>query len=206
VSPSTAVLVPVKAFGAAKARLSGALDDASRAALSRSMAERVVAAAGSMPVWVACDDESVAAWAASLGAHVIATHGLDLNGSVARGLATLAALAADDGGGGVRSAVIAHADLPFAEDLERVCWFGGHARHGAAATIVPDRHDDGTNVLHVPLHVPLDAPFVPSYGPGSFARHLAQLRRLGLAVHVARLADLQWDVDVPDDLPAVGAR
>ena len=178
------VLVPVKAFDAAKGRLAGVLDPAERVALARSMAERVLRAAGSMPVWVACDDERVAAWALAEGAQVVWTQGLGLNASVARGLSTLRDAAVSS------SVVVAHGDLPLADDLERVTWFD------AGATIVPDRREDGTNVLHVPLTVP----FVPAYGPGSFARHVTQLRDLGLAVRVARLADLQWDVDVPEDL------
>ena len=181
---ATAVLVPVKAFGAAKGRLSGVLDGAARATLARSMAERVLDAAGTLPVWVACDDEDVAAWALARGAQVVWTEGLDLNGAVTMGLSALRAV------GGIASVVVAHGDLPMATDLARVTWF----RRGA--TVVPDRHDDGTNVLHVPL----DAGFVPSYGPGSFARHVAQLRELGLDVRVARIPDLQWDVDVPEDL------
>jgi len=181
------VLVPVKAFGAAKGRLAGVLGTADRAALARSMAERVVAAAGAMPVWVACDDDDVAAWALAAGAQVVWSEGLDLNGSVALGLSTLRDV---DGVGGIDAVVIAHGDLPLATDLARVTWFRG------GATVVPDRHDDGTNVLAVPLAVPL----VPAYGPGSFPRHVAQLRGLGLDVRVARIPDLQWDVDVPEDL------
>jgi 2-phospho-L-lactate guanylyltransferase len=178
-----AVLVPVKAFGVAKCRLAAVLDGAARASLARTMAERVVDAAGSLPVWVACEDEVVASWALARGGQVVWTGGLDLNGSVAQGLSALQAA------GWFTSAVIAHADLPFAAGLERVTWFAG-------ATIVPDRRDEGTNVVHVPL----DAGFVPSYGPGSFARHHAQLRALGLAVRVARIPELRWDVDIPADL------
>jgi 2-phospho-L-lactate guanylyltransferase len=179
------VLMPVKAFGAAKARLADALDDAARAALARSMADRVADAAGGMAVAIACDDAGVAAWALARGAQVVRTDGLDLNGSVRAGLD---ALRAD----GVRSVVIAHADLPFATDLSRLAAFPS-----PGVTIVPDRHDDGTNVLHVPL----DADFVPAYGPGSFPRHLRHVRALGLDVRIARLDDLQWDVDVPADVP-----
>ena len=54
------VLVPVKAFAAAKGRLAGVLDGPGRAALARSMAEVVVAAAAPLPVVVVCDDDDVA--------------------------------------------------------------------------------------------------------------------------------------------------
>ena len=51
-----AVVIPVKAFAAAKVRLASALTPPERAALARSMAEQVVAAAGTLPVTVVCAD------------------------------------------------------------------------------------------------------------------------------------------------------
>ena len=65
-------------------------------------------------------------------------------------------------------------------------------------TLVPDRHDDGTNVACVPS----GAGFRFHYGPGSFARHRAEARRLGLPWRVVRDPELTWDVDVPGDIPA----
>ena len=56
------VLVPVKAFAQAKARLAVSLDPAQRAELARAMAEHVLAAARPLPVAVVCDDEDVAEW------------------------------------------------------------------------------------------------------------------------------------------------
>ena len=182
---SAAVLVPVKAFAAAKARLAASLDAPARAALARSMADQVLDAAAPMTVFVACDDEAVAAWAIARGASVAWTEGLDLNGSVAAGIDAIRSA------GSFTSVVVAHGDLPFARSLLWLPEFAG-------ATLVPDRHDDGTNVLCVPL----DAGFVPAYGRGSFSRHLQHVRRLGLPVRVARSPELQWDVDVPEDLPA----
>jgi 2-phospho-L-lactate guanylyltransferase len=177
-----AVLVPVKAFSVAKARLSGVLDPAARATLAREMADRVLLAAGDLPVTVACDDDEVAAWAAAAGAAVAWTPGLGLNGAVTAGVDALAAT-------GVRRVVVAHADLPRARDLAVVA-------AGDGVVAVPDRHDDGTNVLAVPTGVGFEF----AYGPGSFARHAAEAARLGLALTVLRPADLTWDVDVPADL------
>jgi hypothetical protein len=39
-----------------------------------------------------------------------------------------------------------------------------------------------------------------SYGPDSFARHVAEAERLGLEVDVVEHAGLGWDVDHPEDL------
>ena len=180
------MLVPVKAFADAKARLAPALSAAERSALARSMAERVVAASAPLPVRVACDDADVAAWAESLGATVEWTPGLGLNGAVQQGFASLVKESDVD------VVVVAHADLPHAAGLSRL------ATHGDVVSIVPDRHDDGTNVLAVPTTAPS---FVFAYGPGSFARHVAEAERVGRRVRVERWPELQGDVDTPDDLP-----
>jgi 2-phospho-L-lactate guanylyltransferase (CobY/MobA/RfbA family) len=96
--------------------------------------------------------------------------------------------------------VVAHADLPQAGRLDRVLHASGDGDgDGVVVTIVPDRRDDGTNVIAVPTT--LDG-FTFAYGVGSFARHVAEARRCGATARIARLPDLQWDVDTPDDLAA----
>lgn len=179
----SALVVPVKSFALAKARLASVLDGAARAELARRMAERVLAAAGDLPVTVACDDDDVAAWARSRGAAIAWVPGTDLNGAVT---AAVAGVDAD-------RVVVAHADLPKADDLSVAIGVDG-------VVLVPDRRRDGTNVLSLPR----DAGFVFQYGVGSFERHRAEAARLGLAVTVLEPADLTWDVDEPEDLPTCG--
>ena len=176
------MLVPVKAFGQAKVRLGPVLSEAERGDLARRMAGHVVRVAAPLPVIVVCDDPDVAAWAEAAGAEVVWCPGTGLNGAVTRGVATLAAR-------GVAEVVVAHGDLPRARGFAHLTGSGG-------VTAVPDRRADGTNVLCVPA----GAGFGFSYGAGSFRRHCAEARRLGLPLHVRRDADLTWDVDVPDDL------
>ena len=179
------MLVPVKAFAAAKARLAPALAADERAQLARVMAERVLSAAAPLAVAVACDDEEVAAWARGRGATVVWTPGLGLNGAVQQGFAALLSAGAD-------AVVVAHADLPRAAGLARlVDGFDG-------ITLVPDRREDGTNVAVVPASA---AAFTFAYGVSSFGRHLAEATRVGADVRVLRVPELQWDVDTPDDLP-----
>jgi 2-phospho-L-lactate guanylyltransferase len=185
--PATAVLVPVKAFHLAKARLAPVLGESERVALARRMAATVVAAAAPLPVAVVCDDGDVADWAAGAGAEVVWRPGRGLDQAVADGVAAL-----EDAGR--RRVIVAHADLPLATDLAWVAAFTG-------VTIVPDRRDDGTNVMSLPT----GAGFRFAYGPGSFRRHAAEARRLGLGLRVVRDPNLAWDVDVPDDLAALGA-
>jgi 2-phospho-L-lactate guanylyltransferase len=178
----TAVVVPVKAFSRAKARLAEVLSPAERAELARTMATAVVSAAGALPVVVVCDDEEVRAWAEGLGVEVLWTPGLGLTGAVEAGLEHLA-------GRGTQRAIVAHADLPQAADL-------GWVDRGEGVTIVPDRHGDGTNVIALPT----GAGFRFAYGAGSCASHLAEAQRLGLATAVIPDERLGWDVDRPEDL------
>ena len=177
-----AVLIPVKAFSDAKARLSDALDPAQRAQLAEEMATTVVRAAKPLEVWIVCDDTAVAEWATRLGANVLWKPGRGLNGAVNEGVADLAHLDID-------TVIVAHADLPHAEQLEWLAASDG-------VTLVPDRHGDGTNVIVIPT----ESGFVFSYGPASFSRHQAEAARLGLAVNVVHDERLAWDVDRPEDL------
>jgi 2-phospho-L-lactate/phosphoenolpyruvate guanylyltransferase len=180
--PVAAVLVPVKAFAAAKQRLAGRLDVAGRRALAQAMAMTVLRAAAPLPTAVVCDDEDVRAWATDAGAEAVWTPGLGLNGAVEAGVAHLARR-------GVARVIVAHADLPLAQEL---AWLA----HGAGVTLVPDRHGDGTTVACVPG----DVGFRFAYGPGSFAAHRAEAARLGLTARLVSDRRLGWDVDLPADL------
>jgi 2-phospho-L-lactate/phosphoenolpyruvate guanylyltransferase len=177
-----ALLVPVKAFSDAKARLSPVLSHTDRARLARWMADRVLAAAGELPVFVACDDEQVADWAESRGATVLWHPGVGLNPAVN---ASITMLRERD----VRHVVVAHGDLPRVHALADVVLPG-------AVTLVPDRHGDGTNVVALPTA----CGFELSYGPSSFSRHLALAMHMGLRVQVRRDPLLGLDIDTPIDL------
>jgi 2-phospho-L-lactate guanylyltransferase len=182
-----AVLVPIKGFGVAKARLADAVGPADRADLARHLATRVLQAAGTLPVRVVCDDDEVAGWAADHGATVVRQTEPGLNAAVAIGVRSLA----EDG---VERVIVAHADLPRARSL-------AHLAPGepTSVLIVPDRHRDGSNVLVVPTGVG----FRFAYGSGSFRAHVAEAARLGLTVTVVDDPDLAWDIDVPADLSAL---
>ena len=179
---SHAVLVPVKAFADAKARLSSVLAPDQRSALARWTADRVVAAAGELPVYVACDDDEVAKWAVDRGAIVLWHPGAGLNGAVSRSVEQLA----DEG---VTHVVVAHGDLPLAHHLAGLIVPG-------AITLVPDAHRDGTNLIAVPTELG----FAFSYGAGSFQRHLAFALASGQRTIVRRDTQLARDIDTPDDL------
>lgn len=173
----TAVLIPIKSFRAAKARLTGAVSSERREALARFLAERVVRAAQPLPTFVACDDEDVAAWAEDLGASVLWGPGMGLNGAIDHGVATIA-------GKGAEHVIISHGDIPLAQDLRRVVK-SGHV------VLVPDRRRDGTNVLARPCTLDLPA----AYGGGSFQAHLSSALLTGAPVTVRFDHRLSIDID-----------
>jgi 2-phospho-L-lactate guanylyltransferase len=182
------VLIPVKAFHQAKRRLGSVMADPEREQLVRSMATHVVSACAPLPVAVVCDDEVVARWATNLGAAVMWEPGQGLNGAVRAGVDRLAHA-------GTRWVTVAHGDLPRARGLGVLSPFDG-------VTLVPDRRDDGTNVLRLPI----GHDFRFAYGPGSFRAHRAEATRLGLPIRVLRDPDLAYDVDWPSDVVELGAR
>jgi 2-phospho-L-lactate guanylyltransferase len=187
--PRAGVVVPIRAFALGKARLADVLEPADRVALSRRWAERVLHAAAPLPVVVVTSDPAVREWAERHEVAVLTDPGT-LDGAAAVGREHFRAA-------GCTRAVIAHADLPFARDLDRL------ARDGAqpVVAVVPCHRDDGTPVLSVPTA----SEFRFAYGPASFRRHAAEARRLGLALRVVRDRDLAFDVDVPDDLVDLAA-
>ena len=177
-----AVLIPVKAFHSAKARLSPTVSAVDRAALARWMAGRVIDAVRPLPTFVACDDDAVAQWAESLGATVLWGPGLGLNGAVDAGVETISGKGFDD-------VIISHGDLPIPRSLPTL------ARPGAVV-IVPDRRLDGTNVLVRPCAIALPA----SYGRGSFRHHLERAIASGRRVTVRHDTELSLDLDTVADL------
>jgi 2-phospho-L-lactate guanylyltransferase len=180
----TGVVIPIRAFALGKARLAAELDTSERAALGRRLAGQVVDAASEFVVSVVSSDADVRAWASERGITTIDDPG-SLDASARAGREWSSAH-------GCTRVVIAHADLPFARS------FAALAHDGAReiAVLVPCHRDDGTPVLSVPVH----APFEFQYGAGSFRRHAAEARRLGLGLRVVRDPTLSFDIDLPDDL------
>jgi 2-phospho-L-lactate guanylyltransferase len=182
------VVIPVRAFALGKARLAAQLDSAARSDLARRLADRVAAAAGELPTVVVSSAPDVRDWARGRGLDAIDDPG-SLDEAAFAGRRWVATR-------GCARAVIVHADLPRARTLSHLA----RDRGRPIVAVVPCHRDDGTTVLSVPV----DAPFRFAYGPGSFRKHAAEARRLGLGFRVVRDDDLAFDVDVPDDLDRLG--
>ena len=177
--------MPLKSFGSGKARLAPALDAPLRERLSRECAERVVAAAGKVPVVVVTgtDDHTVVeAWAVRLSLTCITQTSAGLNGAVADGVAWARR-------NGFTTAVIAHSDVPLATDVTAFIDSGN-------IVIVPDAVNDGTNLMSLPT----DSEFAFHYGPGSFRLHVEEAMRRGFAPRIALSDEWSLDLDNPEDL------
>jgi len=180
-----AVVLPIKGFSDAKARLEPVLSAENRASLAAFTAGGVLEAAEGVDTFVVCDNDEVAQWARERGAMVVRQHKPGLNSAVAHGV-DIAQYKHD-------WVLVAHSDLPFPEALLSIIDF---TLVTSTVTIVPDRHEDGTNVLVIPA----GSNFTFHYGPGSFAAHQHEAQRLGLPVRIVRHEQLGLDIDTPDDL------
>lgn len=165
-----------------KGRLSGALNDAARAALGIALAARTagtVLESGMTPLMVAGDDE-MRAWAERKSIALIPDPGEGLNG------------AADAGVGWCRDRsmdwIVIHADLPLLVrgDIDALI----SALDEADSVIAPSS-DGGTSALGGKGHGVLF-----SYGPGSFHRHLHNVPEARIVARPGLLHDL----DTPTDL------
>lgn len=183
-----AVIVPVKSFALAKGRLAGALTGDERQSLARRCAEGVVRAAAPHAVYVVCDDDEIESWARAVGARTVRQSSSGLNGAVHDGWT---AAKAD----GFDHVLIAHADLPLATTFSHVPCAG-------EITLVPDRHNDGTNVLSLPA----GSDFVLHYGPSSFFAHLEEAVSRGIPHHVLHDDELSLDLDTVEDLQELERR
>lgn len=182
----TAVLLPLRSLREGKLRLAQAYDEATRARLIDHMASTVVAAAHDLDVLVVHEDPDVVEWAESRGAQTICPSAPGLNTAITEGRDFLRQQ-------GYQRLIVAHGDLPLADDLRRV-------DRGSGISIVPDRHGDGTNVLCLPSTIE----FTFAYGPGSFSAHMEIADRLGFEPEVIDDNRLSWDIDHPDDLDGAG--
>lgn len=178
----TTVVIPVKPFGIAKERLSAVVDRPTKARLGRAVAAHTIRQAQSVTpaVTVVTPDDTVAAWARDRGCEFVTEPaGAGLNGA--------ARWAVDRQEG---PWLVLHADLPLITpaDVERL------TSGAESGWCLAPAHDGGTSALGG------RGPFEFSYGPGSFARHLAAAEP---PVTVVSSVGLAVDLDDAHDLAVI---
>jgi 2-phospho-L-lactate guanylyltransferase len=194
-------IVPVKALAEAKQRLAGVLPLDARRRLMRVMLGDVLATLhrveGLGPVLVVTPDGEVAELAERYGARVLREErGRGHSAAAMAGFAHVLAQRA------VRALTLP-ADAPCVTPGEVLTLLeAAGVAAGPRVVLTPSHDRDGTNAV---LAAPPDA-FPPSFGPGSFARHLAEAEARRLDCRVVELKGLGLDIDAPRDLVALMAR
>jgi 2-phospho-L-lactate/phosphoenolpyruvate guanylyltransferase len=190
----TIAILPVKSFGAAKQRLSRALDAGSRQALAQAMFSDVLASLRRVPgLHVAVVTPDRIAESAALGERVGVLRDNEQAGQSAAALIGIRhALEA-----GFDRVLLVPGDTPLLDPAELTRLL----ERSTAVAIVPDRHLTGTNAL---LLSPPDV-IEPSFGPESLARHTSAAEAAGVEYSVERVPTLELDVDTPEDLAELSA-
>lgn len=192
---NASIVIAVRGGPDAKTRLAGRLDPSRREALVEAMLADMLAAltpcAAVRRTYVTTPTPALARIAARFGAVVILERpGGGLNGAFETARRRIAAV---DAGANL---LLLPGDLPRldAAGLEDLIAAAGPDR----VVLAPASADGGTGALAFPAEAPLPLCF----GPGSFGKHLAAARSLGLATHIRRTESLGFDIDRPSDLDA----
>ena len=180
--------VPVKSLSRAKSRLSPALSDLERGALTLAMLEDVLDASLGVPgweTWVVSPDEVALEIAARRGARPVT----EATPPLAKAIRQVETLAKEEGAG---TLAILPADVP----LVTVETLHVALRTLGAVVLAPSADGAGTSLL---LRRPPKA--IPSrFGPDSFRRHVQLAADRGLPVSVVERQELSFDVDRPGDI------
>lgn len=186
---SIAVVIPVKAFHQAKERLSDLLTPAERFVLAKYCADRVVEAARQFETYIVCDDADVAQWARDHKVKVVWQPEVGLNAAVRAGVDFAK-------NHGKKLAIVSHSDLPLATGFNQLLTDQTVETLMSSITLVPDRHEDGTNVMVLPTNIDFEF----CYGKNSFSAHQEGAKKIGLSVRVIHDQSLAVDIDTADDL------
>ena len=194
-----AILIPVKAFTAAKQRLAPFYSARARAALAEALCrdffEVAARVRGVDRVYVVSSEPLALAWAEQRGWQVIAEQ---QQVSETASVDAASRVCAEHG---VTSLLRLPADMPLADPDDIEALFAA-APAAPGCVIVPSAEGTGTNAL---LRSPPSL-FPSHFGPGSFALHKAEAERAGATMRILHNEHLALDVDEPADIAALGNR
>lgn len=190
-------IVPVKPLRRGKSRLAGLLTEDQRTKLNRYLLEHVLTTLKDIPqiehTLVVSRDPAALALTREMGGRTVLEDGApQFNTAIHR--ATIVARAQ-----GAHAVLILPADLPLVQprDIQDLV---SHGRHPPVVVIAPDRRQDGTNGMYINPAGLIDY----AYGPGSFHRHSDLVRNCGATLEVLHLPNIALDLDLPEDLEAMG--
>lgn len=191
-----AIVIPVKAFAAAKTRLSPIVSADARAGLAEAMCRDVFAAVADVRgvdrILVVTNEPRALAWADERGWERLKEH-QQISESASVDMACRHCAEQ-----GVRIVLRLPADIPLVCSSDIEALFSA-LPDSPGCVIVPSRDGSGTNAL---LRSP-PAAFESHFGKDSFVAHLAAARAADLPVIVVRNGNIELDVDEPADLDQV---
>jgi 2-phospho-L-lactate guanylyltransferase len=187
----------VKEFTAAKKRLSPRFTPEARASLAAALCAdffaTIAKVRGADRVYVVSKEPLALLWASEHGWSTIVERE---QYSESQSVDVASRICESDG---VAALLRMPADIPLAEpeDVESVltAWSGA----SPAAVIVPSHDGSGTNAL---LRSPPTI-FPSHFGRGSFARHVAEAKKAGVAIQALRNARIGRDIDEIEDIEAL---
>jgi 2-phospho-L-lactate guanylyltransferase len=194
--PETFAVLPVKRFGAAKARLGDELSGGTRRALAEAMMTDVLMAlrrtAAVTDVLLVTSEPAAEAIGRGYGADVL--HDDLEDGQTPAALIGIEVALES----GATRVLLVPGDCPALDpkELEQLL---DRPVNEPSVVIVPDRHGTGTNAL---LLTPPDV-IEPAFGPGSRERHEALASAAGVPCTVEEIPTLALDVDTAEDLAAL---
>jgi 2-phospho-L-lactate guanylyltransferase len=193
----TLAVVPIKTLSSAKQRLSGALATGARASLAQAMFSDVLASLrrSQQVEAIAVVTADVVANAVAHGERVTVLPDDRQDGQSTAALIGIRYSAA----AGFERAVLVPGDTPLLDAVELDEMLVRCEADPVAVGVVPDRHGTGTNALVLTPPGVLE----PSFGPGSFNRHLNHAKGAGLSHRAEHVPSLAHDVDTPEDLAAM---
>ena len=189
---SPRIIVPHRGLEQAKTRLATSLSPEERVFLASQLLQRVLKVAHEVTddVVVISPSRPLREIVEPSGARLAVQRGMGLNEGLEQ--ARFDAVADDIG-----TMIILHGDLPNLQAADVHALTGALPSDGSAGVaIAPDRAGTGTNALV--LRPPGLIHF--RFGPGSFARHLAEVDAAGVPLVAVNRAGLAFDLDTPEDL------
>jgi 2-phospho-L-lactate/phosphoenolpyruvate guanylyltransferase len=183
------IVVPVKALGGSKTRLTPLLSPAERAMLTLALLEDVLDAATVQPrwdVWVISPDQAVLTAAAGRGVRALPERGHSLLEAVRQ---------VEEELGGSDELAVLLGDLPYLEPDD----LGAALETDGPVVAAPAASDGGTNLL---LRRPPSV--IPArFGRASFAKHRWAARRVHVDLVEVHAPGLEMDLDRPEDVAAL---
>jgi 2-phospho-L-lactate/phosphoenolpyruvate guanylyltransferase len=193
----TLAVVPIKTLSAAKQRLSGALASGARQSLAQAMFSDVLAALrrSQRVEAIAVVTADVVATAVAHGERVTVLPDDRQDGQSAAALIGIRYASA----AGYERVVLVPGDTPLLDATELDALLDRCETDPVPVAVVADRHGTGTNSLVLTPPAVLE----PSFGPGSFNRHMNHARGAGIEHRAEDVPSLALDVDTPEDLTAL---